>query len=481
MRRILIVAFDGLQPSQVTPELAPNLAEFVADGVTFAKNHPVFPTVTRVNVASLVTGRHPGAHGLAGNSFVVRDYDPERVLDAMEPELTRVSAETGDVLIVPTLADILHAHGEEFVAVGVGTSGNAYVQNPRAETLGGATIHPEFCLPRGLHDQIIERFEPWPAKGTPNFPQMEHGARVLTEYVLGERDPAVSLIWFSEPDSSNHAWGVGSERSDEALAAADEQFGRIIGWLDANGRLDDTDVIVVSDHGYATIGEVVDVAGELRSAGFPEGDCPGGVLSAANGGAVLFYVYESDVATVERLARWLAGRPWCGALLASERVGPVPGTLPAEVVKIDGRRGPDIAMAFAWDSDVNDAGYAGRTACWGGSVGVGTHGGMSRHELRNTLIARGPSFRRSAVIDTPTGNIDVAPTILHLLGLPGGEENDMEGRVLEEALVGGEGVEVNVGCERYVAELGDVGYRQEVVVSKVGKSVYVDGGNGWRE
>ena len=114
-------------------------------------------------------------------------------------------------------------------------------------------------------------------------------------------------------------------------------------------------------------------------------------------------------------------------------------------------------------------------------MGVGTHGGMSRHELRNTLIARGPSFRRSAVIDTPTGNIDVAPTILHLLGLPGGEENDMEGRVLEEALVGGEGVEVNVGCERYVAELGDVGYRQEVVVSKVGKSVYVDGGNGWRE
>ena len=105
------------------------------------------------------------------------------------------------MLLGPTLADILHEHGEECVALGVGTSGNAYVQNPRAEELGGATIHPEFCLHdgphRGLHDQLIERFGPWPAKVSPNVPQMEHGARVLTEYVLAERDPTVALIWFS--------------------------------------------------------------------------------------------------------------------------------------------------------------------------------------------------------------------------------------------------------------------------------------------
>ena len=168
MTRILIVAFDGLQPSQVRADLAPNLAAFADGGVTFARNHPVFPTVTRINVASLVTGRHPGAHGLAGNTVVMRDYDPHNILEAMEPQLSRVAERTGDVLLTPTLADILHAHGQEFIAVGVGTSGNAYVQNPRAETLGGATIHPEFCMPRDLHDEIVERFGPWPAKASPN-------------------------------------------------------------------------------------------------------------------------------------------------------------------------------------------------------------------------------------------------------------------------------------------------------------------------
>ncbi len=474
MTRVLIAAFDGLQPSQVTPELAPNLAAFAEGGVTFAKNHPVFPTVTRINVASLVTGRHPGAHGLAGNTVVMRDYDPNNVIEAMEPVLTCVAEQTGAVLLVPTLADILHEHGEEYVSVGVGTSGNAYVQNPRAEEMGGATIHPEFCLPRALHEQLIDRFDPWPGKDSPNVPQMEHGTRVLTEYVLAEREPTVALIWFSEPDSSNHAAGVGSALSNRALAAADEQFGRIMSWLEGNGALQETDVFVLSDHGYATIESVVDLGAELREAGFPSGGQPGGVLTATNGASALFYAHESEPSTIERLADWLSRKPWCGALLAAERVGDVPGTLPAKVANIDGPRSPDLTISLRWTSQPNDEGYPGHTVSCGGSVGVGTHGGMSKHELRNTLIARGPSFRQSAVIETPTGNIDVVPTILHILGISGGESID--GRVLHEALGGNDGTgEVESSSTTHVAELGD--YRQEIVVTEVGKSVYLDEGN----
>ena len=495
MTRVLIVAFDGLQPSQVRADLAPNLAAFADGGVTFARNHPVFPTVTRINVASLVTGRHPGAHGLAGNTVVMRDYDPHNILEAMEPQLSRVAERTGDVLLTPTLADILHAQGQEFIAVGVGTSGNAYVQNPRAETLGGATIHPEFCMPRDLHEEIVERFGPWPAKETPQEPstvsQMEHGAKVLTEYVLAERSPAVALIWFSEPDSSNHKAGVGSALSNRALAAADEQFGRIIAWLERNGNLDETDVIVVSDHGYATIDHVVDVEAELQAAGFPSGaprhsrgrgnpetNKPVSVLVAPNGGATLFYVQQADPATVGKLAAWLAQQPWCGALLASDRVGPVPGTLPASIANIEGPqsadRSPDLTMSFAWNSTPNDAGFPGQTASWGGPVGVGTHGGMSRHELHNTLIARGPRFQPATVIDTPTGNIDITPTILHLLGLTGGDE--MDGRVLHEALATGDApADIEPRTVTHTAELGD--YRQQVTVTTVGDSVYLDEGN----
>ena len=420
MTRVLIVAFDGLQPSQVRADLAPNLSAFAAGGVTFTRNHPVFPTVTRINVASLVTGRHPGSHGLAGNTVVMRDYDPDNIVEAMEQQLTRVAEQTGDVLLTPTLADILHEHGQEYVAVGVGTSGNAYVQNPRAEALGGATIHPEFCLPRGLHDQLIERFGPWPATVSPNVPQMEHGARVLTEYVLAERDPSVALMWFSEPDSTNHKAGVGSVLSNSALASADAQFGRIIRWLETQrhlrrNRCDSGFGSRIRDHRVRR-----GLGGRVASGpAFPAAAKLAALLAAPNGAAALFYAHEADPATVERLATWLARQPWCGAMLASERVGPVPGTLPASLANIDGRRSPDLTMSLAWNSAPNDAGFPGHTASLGGSAGVGTHGGMSRHELRNTLIARGPSWIPSTVADTPTGNIDVAPTILSPAGAEG--------------------------------------------------------------
>ena len=133
MASVVIAVFDGLQPSQVTSELMPNLAALAAEGVSFRNHHPVFPTVTRVNVASMMTGRSPGGHGLAGNTVVMRDFHPYRSFSALEPTLAEVAKKTGRVLLAPTLADILSHHGQEYIAVGVGTTGNAYMQNPNAD------------------------------------------------------------------------------------------------------------------------------------------------------------------------------------------------------------------------------------------------------------------------------------------------------------------------------------------------------------
>ena len=121
MTKVVIVAIDGLQPAQVTAGYAPNLAAFAAGGVTFANHHSVYPTVTRTNVASMTTGRLPGGHGLHGNALVVRDFDPDRAIPALLPELGSVEKKTGKVLLAPSLAEILAEHGKRYVAV---TSGS---------------------------------------------------------------------------------------------------------------------------------------------------------------------------------------------------------------------------------------------------------------------------------------------------------------------------------------------------------------------
>ncbi|MEE3248028.1 MAG: alkaline phosphatase family protein, partial [Chloroflexota bacterium] len=140
MSSVLVFVFDGLQPAQVNTRLMPNLSAFAANGVTFVNHHAVFPSVTRVNCSSMVTGMDPGGHGLAGNRLLIREFDPYNAMGAMEPELSKVAKAGVPVLLAPTLAEILVRHGKEYVAIGVGTSGNAYLHNPTAEDSGGATI-----------------------------------------------------------------------------------------------------------------------------------------------------------------------------------------------------------------------------------------------------------------------------------------------------------------------------------------------------
>ncbi len=472
-RRVLIVVFDGLQPAQITPELMPNLSKFADGGVTFANHHPVFPTVTRVNASSLVTGCLPGRHGLAGNTFLCRDFDPHRVIPAMEPTLQEVVDTTGRALLVPTLADLLGRHGMEYFAIGTGTSGNAYMHNPNAATAGGATIHPDFTLPRPLYAELAERFGEWPAQGLPNTARLVHARRILTEFVLPERDPAVALLWSSEPDKTQHEDGVGLGRTPQALAEADAEFREVMDWLEANERADTTDVFVASDHGYSTISEVVRVEQLLREAEFPTIDLPGGVAVAANGGSALLYVNGCDPQTAGTLTEWLVAQSWCGPLFSSVRVGHPAGTLPLALLGCEGPRSPDLIMSFPWQSLDNLAGYAGHAPATGGAVGQGQHGSLSQHELRNTGLAGGPSFQRETIIDTPTGNIDFAPTILHLLGLDA-EASAMEGRILLEALENGPSGSTP---DRHVYRAERPGFCQKLQISAMGSTRYVDWGN----
>ena len=471
---IIIVVFDGLQPAQITPALMPNLAQFASDGVVFRNHHPAYPTVTRVNAATVVTGCAPGRHGLAGNTFLARDFAPHRVISALEPTLQAIADAGRPVLLADTLADILGRHGMEYIAVGAGTSGNAYLHNPNAS--GGATIHPDFTLPRPLYAELSARFGSWPAEQLPNAPRLSHARRILTEYILPERQPAVALLWLSEPDKSQHEFGVGLGPVADAIVAADAEFGKLLGYLDAAGRAQTTDILVLSDHGYSTISATIPVETLLRDAGFPGIEQPGGVGVANNGGSALFYLNEpdADAETGRRLAAWLMAHPFAGAICAAARLGDLPGALPAGLIGCDGPRAPDLALSFRWNSEPNAAGYPGQAPATGGKPGQGQHGSMSRHELLNVGLARGPSFRNGTAITTPTGNGDVAPTVLHLLGIPI-PPGTMDGRVLAEVLAGAEGGAPPAVVTTHGAEWGE--YRQEIQISAVGDTRYVDWGN----
>src|SRR3984893_13437865 len=77
----LVIVVDGLRPDYVTPALMPRLTSLGRRGVVFNAHHSVFPTVTRVNASSMVTGTYPESHGLLGNTVYIPAVNATRGLD----------------------------------------------------------------------------------------------------------------------------------------------------------------------------------------------------------------------------------------------------------------------------------------------------------------------------------------------------------------------------------------------------------------
>ena len=126
-------------------------------------------------------------------------------------------------------------------------------------------------------------------------------------------------------------------------------------------------------------------------------------------------------------------------------------------------------------------------ADWQRAAGKGTHATLSRFDMHNTLIAAGPDFKRGETNDLPSGNIDLAPTILHILGIKPPQK--MDGRTLSEAMP------ASVGALRRpdaaarhpyqatktieaIKDFRSGTWRQSLQISRVDSTLYLDQGNG---
>jgi arylsulfatase A-like enzyme len=119
-------------------------------------------------------------------------------------------------------------------------------------------------------------------------------------------------------------------------------------------------------------------------------------------------------------------------------------------------------------------------ADWQRGAGKGTHATLSRFDMHNTLIAAGPDFRGGKVTDLPSGNVDLAPTILRIFGIKAPQQ--LDGRVLSEAMVNIDPAAPELKPEDKTIEAAkdfpSGTWRQSLQISRVGSTIYLDEGNG---
>jgi len=303
-RKVILFVWDGLRPDSVTQKMTPNLWGMSQRGVFFHKNHSTYPTLTMMNSSSFNTGDFPGKTGFYGNWLwlgpnIGQGNDASKDaskcdVDFNQPVFTEDwniltslnGYYNGHLLLVTRLLEAAQAKGLKTCIVG--KSGAAFMFDL---TRGGYGIDENMVFPESLATELQKNGYPlpqntpvmWPgitlasnngsptAFGTKSF--LSDGVTTdptagttsifscanlymlstYLNYVLPNKDPDVSVIWFRDPDSTEHLYGPGSAAYRDSLARIDTMLGQILTRLKALGIYDNTDIMVVSDHGHSSV------------------------------------------------------------------------------------------------------------------------------------------------------------------------------------------------------------------------------------
>jgi arylsulfatase A-like enzyme len=470
-RTHLVIVVDGLRPDYVTPDGMPRLFRLGQRGIVFTAHHSVFPTVTRVNAASFVTGTYPEAHGLMGNTIYMPRANATTGLDTGQREnLEAVERAEGRLLTVPTLGEILRPAGKALLVVSSGSSGSALLLNHTIAT--GGIVHYGFTRPPDLAAKVDRVLGAAPARAMPNDPLNQYAIDAYVKLALEDLHPDVTFMWLNDPDGTAHATGIGSALTRQSLTLVDRGIGRVEDALRARGLLDRTNIIVTSDHGFSTH------SGELKLNALVEPfarPMPDGSPDIVVADRAIHFRSGGDAARVAAVVAALQKRPEVGAIFtrAGPRGGPegaVSGTLSFDVTRWNhADRSGEILVSANWTREKNEAGFEGKTT----DSGAAGHGSSSPYDIHNTLIAAGPDFREHAQSPVPTGNVDLAPTLLRLLGLDAPKQ--MAGRVIEEGLRNGPApASVRVEHSAETVRTADGSYELTAHISAAGGRRYLD-------
>jgi predicted AlkP superfamily pyrophosphatase or phosphodiesterase len=483
-RHVVVVVWDGMRPDFVSQENTPALWKLANEGVVFRNHHAVYPSATNVNGTAIATGAYPGHSGLIANHDYRPEIDSRKSLDVEIPAVVEKGDELsgGKYISFPTIAEIVQrAGGRTAIATAktVGLLLDRHLDPGHAKN--SVTVFAGASRPRDALNPIVHALGPFPP-----FGQYSEGdkwtTKALTEFLWKDGVPIFSLLWLGDPDLTQHQSAPGAQPALAAIKSSDENLASVLLALDRQGARETTDVFVVSDHGFSTIERSVDLRKILNDAGFTakteftDEPKPGDIMLVGNGGTVLFYVINHDAPAIGRLVEFLQQSDFAGVIFTKEAME---GTFVLDQAKIESDHAPDVVMAFRWKEKKNQFGVPGMIdADWQRAAGKGTHATLSRFDMHNTLIAAGPDFRRGYTNELPSGNVDLAPTILCIFGIT--PPQPVDGRILSEAMVNKDAAMLKPETRKIEArkDFSAGTWRQSLQISRVGSTEYLNEGNG---
>jgi len=424
---LLVISIDALVFEDIEHfKKQPVFKEFFQGSSMVERMRTIYPTMTYPAHVSILTGTYPNKHGIIHN---------EKFLFKEGPTVWQWYA---DAIKVPTLMDYSkeagYTTGNVNWPVTAGAKSIDY-NIPEIWPLNKEDDPRPLFLKAGSAPIIKTVFdknkEKWDWKNHPGYEVFATGCAVD---IIKTYKPEVMLIHLSEVDHSRHANGVFSNYVKRAIELTDKWLGELFTALKEAGVYDDTNIVILGDHGQMDVHKV----------------CHLNVLFVKAG---LIKVHDKNVVSYDAYAKS------CGLSAHIFLKDPFDKSMEAKVYSLlkEWQKKPEYGIGeIFFREEVNekyhlngDFSFVIETdgcTSFGNHVdgeevsatrnddykfGRATHGYLPFKGPQPTFIAKGPDFRRGVVI--PNANtVDEAPTLAKLLGF---EMKNVDGRVLNELLI----------------------------------------------
>ena len=280
-RHVVAMLLDGTNPN-VLYDLAdlgeaPNIARLRELGTTYHYGAIAsLPTVTLANHTAILTGSHPGHHGILHNAWVDRSTGEQVVTNSPStwPESMQwlsPSVETVHHAVHRSYPDAVSISinepcdtGADYSIFDLMRSGQPIDRPPRAEELPDATA------------RFVRPSKDYRWSSLIDHTAVDQFCGIWSGEYRGRTWPTPVFSWvnFTLTDAAFHEGGPYSEIAAAAVRDTDARIGHLFAAVERSGAWDDTAFLLVADHGMELANP--DVTGDwdvaLDEAGVPVRD-----------------------------------------------------------------------------------------------------------------------------------------------------------------------------------------------------------------
>jgi predicted AlkP superfamily pyrophosphatase or phosphodiesterase len=426
---VVLISIDGMANYYLSdPKVKmPVLREVIKSGAGAKALVSIAPTATWAIHTSLITGTYPRKHGVLGNW--VWDRSHKRVGEHFGERMWSKS----ESVLRPTLYDEAKSRGWTTASICWPRTREATTLDWNIPECYEQELFEQYSTP-GLWQELkdaglpIDCYGVW-SKDHARGPMQDWLTTEIAKHLIRNHQPNLLMLHYLLPDSLQHDYGTCSNEVYWSLEYIDERIGEVIGAIKKAGLWDNTDLFIISDHGFVDTTKSLYPNVLFKQKGWftEENPSQSKVIAGSNGGMGYVYILEEGAGREQLIAevRSLLHQT-TGIGVVFERNQFAEMGLPAEG-ELENHT-PDFIFESELDTFIHFD-PSGETILRQNSKFSGMHGYLPQHEkMKAIFAATGKSIQPGTKLEE-VKMVDIAPTIMRLIG---GKLPDADGQPLDK-------------------------------------------------